>query len=186
MAYADVTRLLDAMQEGDPHAFDALLGRVYDELRGLAQAQLRRERPDHTLNATGLVHEAYLRLNAYRALDWKNRAHFFGAAAQAMRRVLIDYARSKQADKRRGERVGLTFLGTDEHGQEVSFERLLEIEDALNELGRLKERWVRVVECRYFAGLTIEETAVALGVSDVTVSKDWRLARAWLQNALRS
>lgn len=186
MAHIDVTRLLEEVQAGDRQAFDVLLARVYDELRGLAHAQLHRERSDHTLSATDLVHEAYLRLSEHRAMEWKNRAHFFGTAAHAMRRILIDYARSKQAKKRAGQRVSLTLAEGREGGRDVTLARLLEIEDALDGLGKLNERWVRVVECRYFGGLTIEETAAVLGVSDVTVSKDWRMARAWLQRELAS
>ena len=184
MADANVTQLLQKLQAGDQEAFDALLPHIYDELRGLARGQLFNERPDHTLNATGLVHEAYLRLSENHSSDWKNRAHFFGAASRVMRRILVDYARSKKAKKREGEHVSLTLAGFDDAEVGISLDQLLDIEDALEGLGQMKERWVRVVECRYFAGLTIDETAEALGVSAVTVSNDWRMARAWLQRAL--
>ena len=186
MAAPTVTQLLEKLQSGDRLAFDALLARVYDELRHLAKGQLFNERSDHTLNATGLVHEAYLRLCDQQAIDWKNRAHFFGTASRVMRRILVDYARSKKTKKRDGERVSLTFAGPGDTLQDLSLEQLLDIDAALDGLGALNERWVRVVECRYFSGLTIEETAEALGVSAVTVSKDWRMARAWLQRALNS
>ena len=166
---------------GKREVFDQLLVKVYDELRVLAKAKLRSERADHTLNTTGLVHEAYLRLVDYQKMSWQNRAHFFGAAARAMRNILVDHARSKSRLKRKGRKVGLTEAGA---FAEVSLERLLELDDALERLGKLSERFVRVVECRYFAGLTVEETAEALGVSHTTVSKDWHLARAWLQREL--
>lgn len=174
--------LLGDVKAGDRRAFDALMGRVYAELRGMAEAQLRKERPDHTLHATDLVHEAYLRLVDQASHDWKGRAHFFGAAANAMRRILVDYARARATGKRKGERVGLTAIV--ELEGETSFERLLEIEETLEQLAAHDPRLVRVVECRYFAGLTIEETAVALGLSDRTVSEDWRMARAFLHRAL--
>ncbi len=180
----DLTRLLHGLEQGDRSGFDALLARVYDELRVLARSQLQNERADHTLATTDLVHEAYLRLVDHRQMSWKNRAHFFGAAAQAMRRVLIDYARAKAAQKRKGQHVTLSGLGADERPHQVSFEHLIAIDQALEKLKKMDERMVRVVEARYFAGLTIEETAEALGVSHATVSEDWRLARAWLKKEL--
>ncbi len=184
MADLDVTRLLMDLEAGDRSVFDDLLRRVYDELRKLAQAQLRNERADHTLNATGLVHEAYLKLVDQRAMNWKNRAHFFGAASNAMRRILVDYARSKSTKKRSGHKVGLTNVGEAEQAVETSFETVVAIDQALERLGAINGRLVQVVEARYFAGLTIKETAEALGVSHATVSDDWRLARAWLQREL--
>ena len=184
MADHEVTRLLLDLEAGNRSVFDALLGRVYEELRQLAQAQLRRERADHTLNATGLVHEAYLRLVDQRAMTWRNRAHFFGAASNAMRRILVDHARSKSAKKRSGQRVRLTHMGEAEHAHETSLETVIAIDQALQRLGAINERLVKVVEARYFAGLTIKETAEALGISHATVSDDWRLARAWLQREL--
>lgn len=147
----------------------------------MARAALRGERSAQTLNTGGLVHEAYLRLVRYQDVSWKGRAHFFGAAAQTMRRILVDHARSRAADKRRGEQVSLTHAGG---VRDVSLEQLLEIDDALGRLAAERPRWVRVVECRYFAGLTLEETAEAVGVSHATVSNDWRLARAWLKREL--
>ena len=184
MADTSVTQLLEKLKAGDRLAFDDLLSSVYDELRRLAQGQLYNERRDHTLNATGLVHEAYMRLNNHQSTDWQSRAHFFGAAAQVMRRILVDYARSKNTKKRDGQKVGLTHAGQEGIIQELTLDGLLDLDEALHGLGKLNERWVRVVECRYFSGLTIEETAEALGVSTVTVSNDWRMARAWLQRAL--
>ena len=184
MANGDVTRLLLDSESGNRNAFDALLARVYDELRQMAHAQLRNERADHTLHTTDLVHEAYLKLVDHQQKNWKNRAHFFGTAARAMRRILVDYARAKSTKKRSGQRVSLTFAGQSERMQEASMDTLIELNDALDRLAELNERFARVVECRYFAGLTIEETAEALGVSRATISDDWRLARAWLQREM--
>lgn len=178
----DVTRLLERVSGGDRAAAEALIETVYDELRHLASAHLRRERSGHTLSATALVHEAWVRL-AEQQQPWQGRAHFFGAASQAMRRILIDYARARTAGKRKGERVSLTAVEEDLK-TEASLDELLAIDTALNELSRVNERAVRVVECRYFGGLTIPETAEALAVSHTTVSEDWRFARAWLHRAL--
>ena len=178
----DVTRLLERVSGGDRAAVDALIEAVYGELRHLASSHLRRERSGHTLSATALVHEAWVRL-ADQQQPWQGRAHFFGAASQAMRRILIDYARAKTAGKRKGERVSLTAVER-ELTTTPSFEELLAIDKALVELGQVNDRIVRVVECRYFGGLTIPETAEALGVSHTTVSEDWRFARAWLHRAL--
>ena len=181
---ADVTRLLTRARGGDRAAVDALIEAVYGELRRLAGAQLRRERSGHTLSATALVHEAWLKL-ADQQQPWQGRAHFFGAAAHAMRRILIDHARARHAGKRQGERVSLTAVEA-ELSAAPSFHELLVIDTALEELSQVNGRVVRVVECRYFGGLTIPETAEALGVSHTTVSEDWRFARAWLHRALTS
>lgn len=181
MAEEDVTRLLQALGSGQRDAFDRLLAKVYPELRMLARARLRNERAGLTLNTTGLVHEAYLRMVRYQEVDWKGRAHFFGAAAQTMRRILVDYARSRSAQKRQGEQVSLTQAGP---APGVSMDELVELDDALQRLAEDRPRWVQVVECRYFAGLTIEETAEVLGISHGTVSNDWRMARAWLKREL--
>jgi RNA polymerase sigma factor (TIGR02999 family) len=180
----DVTRILHQLETGDRSGFDDLLARVYNELRVLARAQLRDERADHTLAPTELAHEAYLRLVDHREMNWANRAHFFGAAARAMRRVLIDHARAKSAQKRKGEHVTLSSLGADEKPRTMPIETVLAIDHALQRLEATDERLVRVVEARFFAGLTIRETAEALGISHATVSEDWRLARAWLKRAL--
>jgi len=178
----DVTRLLERVGGGDRTALDALIEAVYGELRHLASAHLRKERSGHTLSATALVHEAWVRL-ADQQQPWQGRAHFFGAASQAMRRILIDYARGRAAGKRKGERVSLT-IAEGELKMTPSFDELLAIDAALTELSQVNDRLVRVVECRYFGGLTIPETAEALGVSHTTVSEDWRFARAWLHRAL--
>ena len=179
----DVTRLLERVGEGDAAAQNALIEAVYGELQGLARGHLRREQSGHTLSATALVHEAWLKLADQRRQNWQNRAHFFGSASNAMRRILVDHARAREAAKRSGERVSLTAVESD-LSETPSFDEILVIDTALAELAHVNDRIVRVVECRYFAGLTIPETAEALGVSHTTVSEDWRFARAWLHRAL--
>ena len=183
MPDVDVTQLLLDLEGGRRDAFDRLLVKVYPALREMAHAKLRGGRASETLNTTGLVHDAYLKLVRYQDVNWKGRAHFFGAAAQTMRRILVDHARAKSAQKRSGEQIGLTQAG---EAAAVSMDRLIEIDDALKRLEERRPRWVRVIECRYFAGLNIEETAEVLGISHGTVSNDWRAARAWLKRELGS
>ena len=187
---ADVTRLLGDLRAGRREAFDDLLAQVYDELQALARAQLRRERSGHTLDTVALVHEAYAKLADYGQMEWESRAHFFGVAAQAMRRVLVSYARRRNAEKRGGDAVRVTlhetYHGTDDTEADVWADEVAALDDALTHLETLNPRHARVVECRYFAGLSIEETAEVVGVSPVTVTRDWRMARAWLQDALRT
>lgn len=179
---SEVTQLLDRVGGGDRAAVDALIEAVYGELRRLANSHLRRERASHTLSATALVHEAWMRLSDQQQ-PWHGRAHFFGAASRAMRRILIDYARGRSAGKRKGERVTIT-TAEGELQTTPSFDELIAIDTALDQLSQVNDRVARVVECRYFGGLTIPETAEALGVSHTTVSEDWRFARAWLHRAL--
>jgi RNA polymerase sigma-70 factor (ECF subfamily) len=183
---SDVTGMVRALQTGEREAADRLLTVLYDELRRLARTHLRRERPEHTLNATSLVHEAYLRLVQHRHQNWQSRAHFFGAASMAMRRVLVDHARGRLALKRHAAvRVGLT--GCDPvDGSASVLDEVIAIDTALDHLAAIDPRLARIVDCRYFAGLTIEETAEAIGVSHTTVSDGWRFARAWLERALRT
>jgi RNA polymerase sigma factor (TIGR02999 family) len=182
----DVTGMVRALQSGERAASDRLLTVLYDELRRLARSHLRRERPEHTLNATSLVHEAYLRLVGHRNQNWQSRAHFFGAASRAMRRVLVDHARGRLALKRHAAvRVGLTGCDPVDRSGPV-LDEVIAIDAALERLGAVDERLVRIVDCRYFAGLTIEETAEVLGVSHTTVSEGWRFSRAWLERALRT
>lgn len=180
---AGVTRLLSGWRAGDRGAFDALLGMTYEALRQLARSHLRREGPANTLNATGLVHEAWLKLAGQRHPRFENRAHFFGAASHTMRRVLVEHARARLARKRHGERVPLTDVA-DALGATPPLHDLLSVDAALDGLSAIDPRLARVVECRYFAGLTIQETADALGISHATVSDDWRFARAWLHHTL--
>lgn len=185
MAYnATITRLLHDLKEGRREAFDELLPQVYDELRRAAHLRLRNERADHTLNTTALVHEVYLKLVDQRTVDWQNRAHFFAVASRAMRQILVSYARQRNADKRGG---GATPVAFDEAFGVFSDDRseeLVALDEALGLLDRINPRYGRIVECRFFGGLTIEETAEALGVAPVTVTRDWRMARAWLKDAL--
>ncbi|MEO6723826.1 MAG: sigma-70 family RNA polymerase sigma factor [Blastocatellia bacterium] len=181
-ASSNVTQLLVAWNDGDAAARDELIPLVYAELHRLAQAYLRRERRGHTLQSAALVNEAFLRLVDQR-VEWRNRAHFFGIAAQLMRRILVDYARSRQNEKHGGDHLHLEL---DEALDEAAARDtdLVALDDALNSLAALDPQQSRVIELRYFGGLTIEETAEVLGVSDTTVEREWRLARAWLLREL--
>jgi RNA polymerase sigma factor (TIGR02999 family) len=172
---SDVTRILSAIDQGDPHAAGQLLPLVYDELRRLAAAQLAREKPGQTLEATALVHEAYLRLVGDQ--HFANRRHFFAAAAQAMRRILVEAARRKQLAPR------VAFEGFEPAVAAVD-ERLLELHDALERLAAEEPTAPRVVEARVFAGLSVEEAAAALGLSRATTYREWAFARAWLAAVL--
>jgi RNA polymerase sigma factor (TIGR02999 family) len=179
----DVTTLLRAWSHGDAEAADRLVPLVYEELRRQAARSLRRERPEHTLRPTALVHEAYLRLADQRDPAWQNRAQFFAVAAQAMRRILVDHARRRRAGKRgrSWRRVSLDEVA--ERGQAAIGPPdldLLALEEALTELANLAPEKARLVELRFFGGLNLDDTAAVLGVSPSTVSRDWRLARAWL------
>ncbi len=180
----EVTKLLRAWSAGDAAALEKLLPLVYDELRRRAGAYLRNERPGHTLQPTALVHEAYLKLVGGDAIDWKDRAHFFGVAARAMRQVLVDHARARNTAKR-GE--GQVRVELDAAGTVAASSRsldLLDLDRALSRLAALDERQSRLVELRLFAGLTIEESAEVLQVSHATVSRDWKHAEAWLQREM--
>jgi RNA polymerase sigma factor (TIGR02999 family) len=180
---APVTALLHSARAGDEGALDRLFSCVYDELRRLAHRVRSSARGD-TLNTTALVHEAYIKLVPSGELDWAGRGHFFGVAARAMRQVLVDAARKRRADKRGGGAVMLT-LGDDAAAAPMAVEQLIELDEALKRLAQLDERQVRVVEHRFFAGLTTAETAEVMGLSVPTVERDWRAARAWLALALR-
>ncbi len=175
----NVTQLLIDWSDGDGQALDKLLPLVYDELRQLADRYLRRERSDHTLQATALVHEAYIKLIDQRSVRWQNRAHFFGVAAQAMRRILVDHARAHQSIKRGsgGQKISL------DENLDISGERaadMVALDDALNALAEIDPQKSRLVELRFFGGLSIEETAEVLGVGTATVIRQWRMAKAWL------
>jgi RNA polymerase sigma-70 factor, ECF subfamily len=178
-AAADVTRFLIDLQTGRPDASSQLIPLVYQELHRLARHQMRHERSDHTLQATALVHEAYLRLVNQPERTWQNRAHFIGVAAQVMRRILVDYARARRAAKREGmlKRVPLEepLLFTEEQSEE-----LVALNEALERLTQIDARQGRIVELRFFGGLTVDEIAEALGMSSKTVKRDWSVARAWL------
>lgn len=175
----DITRLLERWAAGDAEAFDALMPVVYDELRKLADHYLRSERPDHTLQPTALVHEAYLRLAGIRDMELRGRAHFYGAAAQVMRRVLVDHARQHRSLKRGGAAARVPFDEAMDTpiGSATDFAAL---DEALSALEAIAPDRARVVELRYFGGLSIEETAAYLDVAPATVKRHWAFARAWL------
>ena len=175
----DVTALLLAWGRGESTALDALLPLVHGELRQLARRHMRRERKNHTLQATALVNEAYLRLIDVKQVKWQNRAHFFAMAARMMRRILVDAARTKGSRKRGGGAQRVTLDDALIVSQEPAPD-LVALDDALTALERFDARKTQVVELRFFAGLSVEETAAALGVSGDTVMRDWRLAKAWL------
>lgn len=177
------TELLTAWRAGDDAARERMLPMVYDELRRLAAGYLRRERHGHTLQPTALVHEAYVRLIDQRQVDWSNRAQFIGLAAVMMRRVLVNHARDRVAAKRGGEaeRVPLTVVGEHAGGPDVD---VIALHEALDRLEATDERKSRIVELRFFGGLTMDEIAEVLGVSKATVEREWKFARAWLYRAV--
>ncbi|MCA1814927.1 MAG: sigma-70 family RNA polymerase sigma factor [Acidobacteria bacterium] len=178
-AQQEVTQLLIRLTDGDRAVLDELLPLIYGELRRVAAGYLRRESPGHTLQPTALVHEAYLRMVDQTQVRWQNRAHFLGVAAQMMRRILVDHARSRQAEKRGG---ALPKLSLDEN-IDVSDERaaeLVALDEALKKLAEIDPEKSRLVELRFFGGLSVEETAEVLGVSAPTVKRHWRMAKAWL------
>lgn len=179
----EITQLLLAWNQGDQTARDALLPLIYDELRRQARGYLRRERPDHTLQPTALVHEAYLRLIEPQQMNWQNRAHFFGIAARLMRQILINHAESRRAAKRGGdtERISLGDVAQLADTQAVD---LLELHEALRQLEQIDPPQGQIVELRYFSGLTIEEVAAVMNLSPATVKREWSTARAWLRRAL--
>ena len=178
-----ITDVLLQVRQGSPEAIDRLFSLVYAQLRRIAHRQLQGERPGHTLGTTGLVHEAYLKLADQSRVDWQDRRHFFAAAARAMRQVLVDYARRYRTQRRGGrlQRVPLN----DGAAVEEQAELVLAVHEALERLAGVNERLSRVVECRYFAGLTDEETAMALGVTARTVQRDWVKAKGWLYQELQ-
>lgn len=175
----EITQLLVAWNQGDQAALDALSSIINQELHRLAKRYMADERQGHLLQPTALVNEAWLRLIDWRNVEWQNRAHFFGLAAQIMRRILVDFARAQQSEKRGGEEIQVSLSEAENSTQEQSAE-LVALDDALQTLEQLDPRQARVVELRSFAGLSLEETAEALRVSVGTVRRDWSLARAWL------
>jgi len=177
----EITRMLQEWNGGKQEALDTLLPLVYEELHRQASRYLRRERPDHTLQTTALIHEAYMKLVDQREVNWQNRAHFFGIAAQMMRRILVDYARQRHRAKRGGIAEDLLL---EKAALVVSEERsidLVALDEALTRLAKFDERQARIVELRYFSGLNIEETAEVLRISPATVKNDWNVAKAWLR-----
>ncbi len=175
----EITQLLHAWTEGAPEALEKLIPVVYDELHRLAQRYMAHERPGHTLQASAVVNEAYIRLADVKRMSWQNRAQFFGVSAQLMRRILVDFARRRRSSKRGGEAEAVSL----DEALVVSKERradLVALDEALNALAAIDPRRSRVVELRFFGGLTVEETAAVLKVSPETVMHDWKLAKAWL------
>lgn len=178
-----ITALLVRWREGDRAAFDEMMPLVYKELRRLAHNYMRRQRQDHTLQTSALINEAYLRLIDHKNMRWQNRAHFVAVAAQAMRRILVDHARARGYDKRGG---GAQKMALDEEAivAKAKSAELIALDDALADLAAVDPRKDRIVELRYFGGLSVEETAEVLGVSPVTVMREWRAAKLWLRRAL--
>jgi RNA polymerase sigma factor (TIGR02999 family) len=178
-----ITELLIEWRDGDERALDNLIPLVYEEMRRLARYYMRRERPGHTLQTAALVNEAYLRLVDYKGMRWQNRSHFYAVASQAMRRILVDHARSRRYEKRGG---GAQTVELDEAEGLVQKQAadMIALDDALTDLAALDSRKSQIVEMRYFGGMSVEDTAEALGVSAVTVMREWRTAKAWLLRAL--
>ena len=186
-APVDVTQLLQAWSDGDRTVEEPLLRAVLGELRQQAVRAMRRESPTHTLQPTALVNEAYLRLIDQRRVQWRSRAHFFGVAASLMRRILVDHARRRLAEKRGGDanRISISDVEPADRASEAAQDvDVLALHEALERLAALDPEQERLVELRYFSGLTIEETAEALGISPATVKREWRFARAWLRREL--
>jgi RNA polymerase sigma factor (TIGR02999 family) len=179
-----VTTLLASWRRGDAQALEALIPIVYGELRALAHHYLRQERPDHTLQSTALVHEAYVRLVGHAPPPIENRSQFFGIAARLMREILVEHARARRAAKRGGGAGTLTLDEVQDLSTPVTGLDVLQLDDALNALARLDDRQSRIVELRYFTGLSIDETAEVMGISAATVSREWTTARAWLHREI--
>lgn len=180
-----ITQLLIEWRDGDEKALDRLIPLVHEELRRLAHHYMRRERPGHSFQTADLVNEAYLRLVDHKGMRWQNRAHFYGVAAQAMRRILVDHARAR-ASVKRGGREDLVVLAETATKPKTQAADLIALDEALTNLAAMDPRKGKVVEMRYFGGMSVEETAEALAVSPVTVMRDWSTAKAWLLRALSS
>ncbi len=176
---SQVTDLLALWQSGDRQALDVLMPLVYEELRHLARHYLSMERPDHTLQSTALVHEAFVRLVGQKPPEWKSRKHFYGVAARLMRQILVDHARSHRAEKRGGHALKLG-LNEGLAGKEPKGLDILALDDALNQLAQLNPQHSQIVELRFFSGLSIDDTSEVLGISPATVKRNWTTARAWL------
>ena len=179
----NVTQLLIGWSNGDREALDALLPVVYQELRKQAANYLRRERVGHTLQTTALIHEAYLKLVDQKNVHWQNRAHFFGIAAQLMRRILVDHARTKKRAKRGGSNIRVSFNEANVLAPSQNLD-IVALDEALERLSEIDEQQSRIVELRFFSGLTVEETAAVLAISPATVKRDWSMAKAWLHREI--
>jgi len=182
---SEITQLLIAWSDGDRSALESLLPLIERELHRIARQYMRRENPGHMLQTTALVNEAYFRLVDQKSVRWQNRAHFFGVAAQIMRRILINYARDRQRHKRGGKALQVSLSEVAVISAEKSAE-LIALDEAMERLAAVDERKCRVVELRYFGGLSVEETAEVLAVSPITVARDWKMAKAWLAREIRN
>jgi RNA polymerase sigma factor (TIGR02999 family) len=186
-AGGDVTALLGRLRAGNQDVAGQLVPLIYDELRRIAGARMRRERAGHTLQATAVVHEAWLRLAGEQEIQWQNRAHFFAIAARAMRQVLLDHARQRHAEKRGGEGTQKVEMDVDVlAGGASRIEDIVAIDEVVTRLSELDQQQGRIVELRFFAGLSVEETAEVMGISESTVKREWRIAKAWLHRELAS
>ena len=179
-----ITRLLAQAGAGDRLAYDQLIPLIYEELRAIAAVHLQGERPNHTLQATALVHEAYIRIAGLKEMSWRDRKHFFGVASGAIRRILVDHARKVKARKR-GDGAKKVSLDSVQLMPERKDVNLLALDDALNELVKLDERQCKIVELRFFGGMTVPEVAKVLGISTRTIEGDWKMAKSWLRQRLR-
>jgi RNA polymerase sigma factor (TIGR02999 family) len=180
----DITQMLQAWSDGKDEVLNQLMPLVYEELRRQAARYLRRERQDHTLQTTGLIHEAYLKLVDQREVKWQSRTHFFAIAAQAMRRILVDYARSRQRAKRGGDDVRVSLTAAEKIVSDNQPMDLIALDEALTRLAAIDQQSARVVELRYFSGLSLEETATILKISRATAAREWSMAQAWLRREL--
>lgn len=180
-----ITKLLNRWREGDPAALDAVIEYVYSDLRRRATAYLKRERQDHTLQPTGLVHEAFIKLVEKREIEWQDRNHFIAVGAQVMRRILVDHARGRNREKRGGKFEDIPLDEALPPASSRSSIDLIALDEALNKLAVFDERQAKIVELKYFGGMTLDETASILDISEVTVKRDWQIARAWLRNQLQ-
>jgi len=187
-ASEEITAMLHDWSDGNREVLDALFPLVYNELHVQAHRYLRRERPNHTLQTTALINEAFLKLVDQKDVQWENRAHFFGLAANMMRRILVDYARTKHRVKRGGKEVEVpleeALAVAVEAGNDETVIDLIILDEALNKLAKKDEQQAQIVELRYFSGLTVEETAKILGISTMTVKRDWNVAKAWLRREI--
>lgn len=183
-ACGDVTALLGQIRAGNPDVAGQLVPLIYGELRRIAGAQMRRERAGHTLQATAVVHEAYLRLAGEQQIPWQNRAHFFAIAARVMRQVLLDYARQRHADKRGGEGARKVEIDGELLAAANRIEDIVALDEVVTRLNNLDQQQGRIVELRFYAGLSVEETAEVMSISESTVKREWRLAKAWLHREL--
>ncbi|MEO0557487.1 MAG: ECF-type sigma factor [Bacteroidota bacterium] len=184
MADPDLTALLSDLEDGNRDVVDRILPLVYPELQAMAQRHLNSERNDHTLDTSALVHEAYLKLVKQDRTNWKNRAHFFGVATLAMRRILVTYAHARNAEKRGGGVAAITLMD-DQTAREAKSDELIALDEALTRLATVADRPAKIVELRFFGGLKMHEIAEVLSISEATAQRDWRMARAWLASDLK-